>query len=387
MTETQQVLEEVRVDLDEAVRVFSEKKYEQAAELLGDSLEVLRAEFGEEAPELAPILHQYGKALLENAIASSNVLGGGGTTTEQEEEEYEPVGVQKDDARFSFGGDGEEESTPSSQTPFKRKASEGDSSQMNGNEEENEEDDDMGVAFTVLDFARVLYERILEGSGSSTIGSSKGKGAAVAELKLITGETWDKDAIAMDLAEVRNDLGDVGLETENFEQASEDYRAALELLQPHLPPYSRRLSDAHLRLGLALEFHPDVSQRESSSEHIQQAATVLQRRLVELERVSEQSSDGAERDSLFNMDSDQLSREAKDVKEMLLDLETKLEEMKANPITALKENGKPVNQVLEDALKDAFLGAATSSMAGKAGPKSDQPVNDLSARVKRKKQQ
>lgn len=41
MTETQQVLEEVRVDLDEAVRLFSEKKYESAAELLGDSLEVL----------------------------------------------------------------------------------------------------------------------------------------------------------------------------------------------------------------------------------------------------------------------------------------------------------------------------------------------------------
>ena len=41
MTETQQVIEEVRVDLDEAVRLFSEKKYEDAAELLGDSLEVL----------------------------------------------------------------------------------------------------------------------------------------------------------------------------------------------------------------------------------------------------------------------------------------------------------------------------------------------------------
>lgn len=78
-----------------------------------------------------------------------------------------------------------------------------------------------------------------------------------------------------------------------------------------------------MRLGLALEFHPDVSQRESSLDHIRQAANVLQRRLVELERVSEQISDGADRDSLFNMDSDQLSRETKDVKEMLLDLDTK----------------------------------------------------------------
>ena len=113
------------------------------------------------------------------------------------------------------------------------------------------------------------------------------------------------------------------LYTENFEQASEDYRAALELLLPHLLPYSRRLSDAHLRLGLALEFHPNVKQRESSFEHIQQAANVLKRRLVELERVSQETSHGTERDSLFNMDSDQITRETKDVKEMLIDLEKK----------------------------------------------------------------
>lgn len=41
MTETEQVLQELRADLDEAVRLFSEKKYENAAELFGDALEVL----------------------------------------------------------------------------------------------------------------------------------------------------------------------------------------------------------------------------------------------------------------------------------------------------------------------------------------------------------
>lgn len=111
---------------------------------------------------------------------------------------------------------------------------------------------------------------------------------------------------------------------ENFEQASEDYHAALKLLSPHLPPYSRRLSDAHLRLGLALEFHPDTKQRELSMEHIRQAANVLRRRLVELERVSQDTDRESERDSLFNMDSDQIARETKDVQEMLTDLETKV---------------------------------------------------------------
>jgi len=178
---------------------------------------VRRAEFGEETPEFAPILHQYGKALLENAIASSNVLGGNGIDEEKEEDEYEPVAAPKDSTRFSFGGDVEEDDAePTSEKSLKRKVPEALNPPLNEEDKGNEDDDDMGVAFTVLDFARVLYERILEGSGSDTIGSSKGKDAAVAELKLITGEKWDKDAIVMDLAEVRNDLGDVGLETGTF---------------------------------------------------------------------------------------------------------------------------------------------------------------------------
>lgn len=189
---------------------------------------IRRAEFGEESPELAPILHQYGKALLENAIASSNVLGNGGNIPdEREEDDYEPAGITSDDARFSFSGDGEEVEQPSKKAP-KRKAFEEADASPKEPEEGSEDDDDMGVAFTVLDFARVLFERILEGSGSESISSSKGKGTAVAELKLISGETMDKDAIVMELAEIRNDLGDIGLETgEHFSLIYRKLRASL----------------------------------------------------------------------------------------------------------------------------------------------------------------
>lgn len=51
---------------------------------------------------------------------------------------------------------------------------------------------------------------------------------------------------------------------------------------------------------------------------------MLKRRLVELERVSKESNHDTERDPLFNMDSDQIAREIKDVKEILIDLETKV---------------------------------------------------------------
>lgn len=95
-----------------------------------------------------------------------------------------------------------------------------------------------------------------------------------------------------------------------------------------LPPYSRRVSDGHLRLGLALEFHPDVEQRKHAKTHIEQAANVLRRRLVQLERVrsreDKKPSDESANDHLWDLDEDQLRREKKDIEEMLKDLELKV---------------------------------------------------------------
>lgn len=102
----------------------------------------------------------------------------------------------------------------------------------------------------------------------------------------------------------------------------------MNLLKHLLPPYSRRLSDAHLRYGLALEFHPDIFCRRHAEEHIEQAANVLRRRLIEIERASANSNDkptdNAIDDSLWQLDSDQLCREKKDIEEMLKDLEVKV---------------------------------------------------------------
>lgn len=115
--------------------------------------------------------------------------------------------------------------------------------------------------------------------------------------------------------------------TENFEQASEDYASSLRVLAPLLVPFSRRLSDAHLRLGLALEFHPNNERRGEAISHIEQALHVLQRRLVELEKEEVPALEGklvSERDNLAAMDSDQRQREIRDVKEVLKDVELKV---------------------------------------------------------------
>lgn len=171
--------------------------------------------YGEDGAELAPVLHSYGRALLEHAISVSGALGHGGTGGDAEPDE--PATNLKKSAMFDFGGDGHEGEDEGQGEPStgKRKATNNDEDKekTHEEEEEEEEDDDMGVAFTVLDLSRVILEHILDGTNAQECASSKGKSVAQPKLNLITGETWEKREIEAELAEVRNDLGDIGLET------------------------------------------------------------------------------------------------------------------------------------------------------------------------------
>lgn len=124
------------------------------------------------------------------------------------------------------------------------------------------------------------------------------------------------------------------LTKENFEQASVDYEASLNLLAPLIPPYARRLSDAHLRLGLALEFHPEQSRRKLAKDYINRAADVLQRRLDQISHINEHRDAPPEKhvsdaDAIWQLDEDQIRREEKDVQEMLQDLRVKVSDAHA----------------------------------------------------------
>ncbi|KAI3627117.1 hypothetical protein CBS14141_001118 [Malassezia furfur] len=333
-----------------------------------------RDAYDEDAPELAPILHLYGRALLEHFIKVGGALGTGGAVEAPSVNDPLPP-AEKDDS-------GANDDAPSKATGKRKATDDADQAQ----EEEEEEEDDLAVAFTVLDLSRVIFERIL-GTSASQPASSKDAASRTkhdVQLVTLTGDKLDERDLVIELGEVYNDLGDV----ENFEQASEDYASSLRVLAPLLVPFSRRLSDAHLRLGLALEFHPNNERRGEAISHIEQALHVLQRRLVELEKEEVPALEGklvSERDNLAAMDSDQRQREIRDVKEVLKDVELKLDEMKSNP-AALKEDGKLSNPELEATIREAFLNAAQTAL-GESTTKvqPNQPVNDLSTRVKKKK--
>ena len=154
--------------------------------------------------------------MLEHAISVSGALGGGGTigSTEDAEPTTAPEMISGARPEDEMHGD---DNGLREQNAAARKRKVADEGNFDANKEEEEEDDDLGIAFTVLDLSRVIFERILDGSHTQeSHRESKGKGKFKPELHLVTGETWSKREIESELAEVRNDLGDIGLETGAF---------------------------------------------------------------------------------------------------------------------------------------------------------------------------
>ncbi len=402
--------------IDEAKRHFALKEYTASSDKAAQALEQLSSEYAEDADQLAPVLHLYGKSLLENFILNSAALGGGGgsaplpaptasiagpsassSSSKAAAGSSSSAGAVKSDPRFSFSGDAEDDDDDEDEAAAGAAGG------------EDDDDDDLQVAFSVLDLGRVIYQRILSSSNTT--------------LSTLDGQEWNKTRIQAELAEVMNHLGDVGLEAENFSQASTDYKSSLDILLPLLNAHSRRLADAHLRLGLALEFHPDVEQRKGAKAHVQAASDVLaarvaaiQARLSNPENTSSPAADESkEKDDLANLtDAAALQKELDDVSGMKKEIDSKLDEYETEDGQA-QLNGQPdltgvlglpsdanalraylqrtpsskLSKTLSSAPKpgsgegeaevNPFTGAAKSAGA------TDAPVNNLSSMVKRKK--
>lgn len=112
--------------------------------------------------------------------------------------------AEKDDS-------GANDDAPSKATGKRKATDDADQAQ----EEEEEEEDDLAVAFTVLDLSRVIFERIL-GTSASQPASSKDAASRTkhdVQLVTLTGDKLDERDLVIELGEVYNDLGDVGLES------------------------------------------------------------------------------------------------------------------------------------------------------------------------------
>ncbi|VDB99901.1 unnamed protein product [Peniophora sp. CBMAI 1063] len=360
-----------------AKRAFALKKYEDAVGHYATALEKATEQHGaEDAPELADLYLAYGKALLENAIATSDVLGKNGDKDGAEpEEEIDPAKAGK---LFSFSGDGDEGDAAVDLFAEAAKAvAEADAAEASGEgqgeDDEDEEDDgepedDFNAAWDALELARSIYEKRAD----------------------------EGELVRLALADTLISLGDVSLETEKFEQAITDYSAGLQHKKDLLPLSSRQIAEAHYKLSMVLDL---TSGRLSDAIiHAQLALESVEARLVELQNGLATAPDAAStsaapapepeqdakgkgkakavtQDDVASLSKSQIEAEIKELEGLKEDLALKVAELKTSP-NEIHTTSAP--ELAEKALDQELNGAGAPATA-------PAQVNDLSGMVKKKK--
>ncbi|KAI0046489.1 hypothetical protein FA95DRAFT_1542504 [Auriscalpium vulgare] len=355
--------------IDHAKRAFALRKYEQAVDHYATALELMTQKYGDDAPEMADMYLSYGKALLENAIAQSSVLG------KEQAEDGLAKDEQDDHAKsgkiLSFSGDAEEEDDVSGEdvavdlfaeaARAVEEAGGGDDGEDGeGEDEDAEPEDDFNASWEVLDLARAIYEKQMD----------------------------EDDEVRLKLADTYIALGDVSLETEKFEQAITDYSASLKLKADLLPLSSRQIAEVHYKLSMVLDL--TSGRLGDAIMHAQRALESVEARLAELQAGLDGSLQPVEAakpdvkgkgrarprlvtdDLVQNMSKSQIEAEVKELKGLKEDLALKVDELKTSPN---QEQGGSAPELAARAL-DRELKSSSSAQL---------PVNDLTGMVKKKK--
>ncbi|KAH9849928.1 hypothetical protein C2E23DRAFT_736250 [Lenzites betulinus] len=358
--------------IEHAKRAFALKKYEQSVEHYASALEAATKQFGEQASETADLYFAYGKALLENAIAQSSVLG------KQEpddalEDSNGASGCRPNGAFLSFSGDGDDE-LPGEDVAVdlfaeaRKAADAADAAEEQEEDDEEEEDaepeDDFNAAWEVLDLARAIYEKRQE----------------------------ESEAVKLKLADTFITLGDVSLETEKFDQAVADYNAGLTLKNELLPLSSRQIAEAHYKISIVLDL--TSGRLGDAITHAERALDSVEARLAELrdalsgqglvkqepkEDVKGKGKATASRlivdDAIEKMTKSQMEAEEKELQGLREDLALKVDELKTSP----NEPAGSAPELVARAL-DAELNGASAPV-----PPAQTEVRDLTGLVKKKK--
>ncbi|KAK9695320.1 hypothetical protein K7432_013040 [Basidiobolus ranarum] len=303
------VFDQERVErlISEGKKALALSQNEEAVEKLGETSEMVGQKYGQLSTEYADVLSLYGQALLGNAVQQHSILGN--KSLQNASDEMEPTApAESSKGRFHFEGE-----------PDLSEEEEEEAPEANG---EEEQPDDFQTAWEVLDVARVIYSKT------------------------------DGDEAKLKLGDVLLTLGDVSMESENFEQASADYTEALTIKKTVLESNDRRLAEAHYKIAISHEYN---SQYDPALEHLAEVKKILSERIKSLEmgELNESSK-----------------TEIQDMQDLIQDIQGKVEDIQNAKQTS---DAKP-----EDVWKEAMTGSSALPT---------NVINDLTNLIRSKKVQ
>lgn len=306
---------------------------------------ILSKAYGETAKECADAYFCYGQALLDLARMENGVLG---NALQGEEEEGS---AEEGDEEEGEGTEEEGEGTEGEGTEAEGEATgeEGEETASQDGSQDGENADDVSnlqLAWEMLELAKLIY----------TKDDSK-------EAKLRAAESHLK-------------LGEVSLETEQYEEATKDLNKCLELQKELLEPDNRLLAETHYQLGLAYCFN---KQFKESTDSYQAAIKVIEERITNLDKVLEKATEEEKQTKDFDSPIYKAVKEISELKELLPDIKAKVDDV---------EDEKKNMDDLKNLAKEALGGLCSSSAPAEsapAPPKDDVKASDISHLIKRKR--
>lgn len=308
---------------------YSLKNYDAASELYSRATELQAEKNGDMAPENADILYLYGRCLYKVALSKSNVLGATVAGPSEQKPKKKSKAEKGESSKSALPpanvpgpadadqklaediveaavenkeGMKEDKDEKTADKPFfmitgddnwdtdsdeEEQGEEGEG-EDEGDQEEGE-DDDFATAYEILEVARVLLQRQIEGvsseatngSAAEDVATAEGRGKAPAVQPISeAGSTTDKSrAIKERLADTHDLLAEISLENERFVDAIPDSRASLALKKELHPPDSSLLAEAHFKLSLALEFASVTKLREAAEKQQEKQQEELRQKL------------------------------------------------------------------------------------------------------------
>ncbi|AFR93579.2 HAT1-interacting factor 1 [Cryptococcus neoformans var. grubii H99] len=351
----QAIRAEVEKLVAEGKKAVALHQWEQGVDRYATALDRMRLLVGDADPEMAPLLLAYGKALYDLASSQAGVMG-----REEPVRQEDDVPAETNNLNFVFSGDAPSDDEGEADDPEPEPESEPQASSSSApaaapagtdaaeGDEVGELEDDYNAAWEVLDVARTIYEKIVDGL-------KEGEG--------------NKERML--LSDCYLALGNVSCETENFPQAVQDFTAAVDIQNTIIPPSFRDLASAHYQLATALEFTPSPQSRTSALTHVESALSSLVRRKEELLSSDESTLSEA----IKKMTPKEKEAEMKDVEALMGDLQAKIEELKAAP---------PAEDLIHESISH-LMGQAPEASGSGSRKEESGPVNDLTGMVKKKK--
>ncbi|XP_059840176.1 nuclear autoantigenic sperm protein isoform X4 [Hypanus sabinus] len=269
--------------------------------------------------------------------------------------------TEKSDSKQEDGTTGCEEPMDEGEGAHAADASEGDDENEDTTEKdgESEEVDNLQLAWEMLELAKIIFKR-----------------QETKEIQLCAAQAYLK-------------LGEVGIESENYVQAIEDFNECLTIQEKHLDPHNRLLAETHYQLGLAYSFN---NQHDFSLKHFKDSFSVIEKRLAMLTERIEKAEEKGKLPAKDNETVSEDKQEVEELKELLPEIKAKIEdaeESKDGKATkALQEtlvsSRTPAFPVTETIANSAPTSAIQSGKMGEAPTSSSNSVSNISHLVRKK---